>query len=169
MTGVGEPQLGDIGLVRIPGAGGLLIRVGQFLLGEGFADYEHAFVFVGAGELVEAEPGGARVRQLSEYDAAAVVWLRCPAQYGAGVAAAARRMAGVPYSWLDYAALALHRFRIPAPGLKTYIGDSGHEMCSALADRAAMLGGWHLFGGVWEGYVTPAMLRRIAEQQKEAP
>ena len=169
MGGSVAPGPGDIGLVRIPGAGGPLIRVGQWLDGDGFADFEHAFVAVGGGELVEAEPGGARIRPLSEYDGQAVVWLRCPAQYGDAVAAAARSMAGVGYSWLDYWAIAAHRLRLPVPGLRTYIGSTGHWMCSAMADRAAMLGGWHLFADKrWEGYVTPGSLRRLAAQQEGA-
>ncbi|MFD0528969.1 hypothetical protein ACFQ1I_21765 [Kitasatospora arboriphila] len=39
-----------------------LIRIGQWLNASGFADYEHAFVFVGDGQLVEAQPGGAELR-----------------------------------------------------------------------------------------------------------
>jgi len=160
------PQLGDIGLVRITGAGGFLIRVAQWLNGDGFADLEHAFVAVGDGELVEAEPGGARVRPLSQYGGMGVVWLRCPPQYGPAVAAAARAMNGVGYSWLDYIALAAHRLHVPVPGLKTYIGSTGHEMCSALADEAASQGGWELFDDQrWEGYVTPGALRRLAFTQ----
>lgn len=164
--GVYEPRPGDIGLVRIPGAGGFLIRVGQWLNGDGFADLEHAFVCVGGGELVEAEPGGARLRPLSQYDGAGVVWLCCPAQYGGAVARAARSGVGTPYSWLDYFALAAHRLRIPVPGLRIYIESEHHAMCSAFADQCAAAGGWHLFRRRWAGYVTPGALRRLAEEQK---
>lgn len=163
------PQPGDIGLVRIPGAGGFLIRIGQFLCGDGFADTEHAFVVLGGGELVEAEPGGARIRPLSDYDGAPVVWLRCPPQYRAAVAAAARELEGTPYSWGDYFAIAAHRLRVPVPGLRTYIKSRRHEMCSALADEAAAQGGWELFDDRrWEGYVTPGALRKLAENQNGA-
>lgn len=159
------PGPGDIGLVRIPGAGGFLIRVGQFLLGSGFADVEHAFVYLGGGDLVEAEPGGARIRPLSEYDGTRVMWLRCPDECREAVAAAAAGMVGVGYSWLDYWAIAAHRLHLPVPGLRSYIGSTGHEMCSALADEAARRGGWHLLSGVWPGYVTPGALRKLAERQ----
>lgn len=159
------PRLGDIGLVRITGAGGFLIRLGQWLNGDGFADYEHAFVVVDGGQLVEAEPGGARIRPLSQYDGQHVVWLRCPDQFRDDVAAAARGMVGVGYSAADYFALAVHRLRIPVPGLRRYIGDSKRLICSQLCDLAASQGGWKLLSGVWPGYVTPGALRALAENQ----
>lgn len=160
------PGPGDIGLVRIRGVEGRLIRLGQWLAGGSYADFEHAFVYLGGGQLVEAEPGGARVSALGEYRPETVVWLRCPDQYRAAVAAAARGMEGVPYSWLDYFAIAAHRFRLPIPGLRSYIKATGHEMCSQLADRAALDGGWHLYAdGRWEGYVKPVDLYGLAETQ----
>lgn len=157
------PQPGDIGLVRVHGTEGRLIRFGQWLNGDGYADIEHAFVHLGAGELLEAEPGGARISALGEYEPAAIVWLRCPAQYGTAVAAAARGMVGTPYSFADYGALAAHRLHIPAPGLRRYISDTGHLICSQLADEAARRGGWALYDdGHWPGYVTPGALRKLA-------
>ncbi len=162
------PSPGDIGLVRIPGAGGRLIRLGQFLLGDGYADFEHAFTSVGDGQVVEAEPSGARLAPLSEYDGAPVVWLRCPPQYGDAVAVAGRAAVGTRYSWLDYFALAAHRLHIPVPGLRTYIKDTRHAMCSQLADLIAGCGGWRLYAdGRWEGDVTPGALRELAAKQGE--
>lgn len=165
-----EPKPGDLGLTQISGWGGRAIRAGQWLLGDGYADYEHAFVVTANDPLgdtgpmiVEAMPGGAHeVRNW--HDLARTRWLICPDEYRAGVAATARRQAErkVPYSDLDYAALALHRFHIPAPGLRTYIESSGHQICSQLADYCAAKGGWHLFDdGRWPGYVTPGALNRL--------
>lgn len=162
------PSPGDIGLVRITGAGGFLIRLGQALNGDGFANYEHAFTYLGDGQIIEAEPGGARIRPLSQYDGSPVVWLRCPAQYGAAVASAARGMVGLGYSAADYFALAAHRLHVPVPGLRAYVGRSNRLICSQLCDLAASLGGWHLLSRVWPGYVTPGALRKLAAQQKEA-
>lgn len=160
------PQSGDIGLTQIHGKVGLGIRLGQWLIGEGFADYEHAFVYVGGGRIVEAEPGGARQSLLDRYDSDTVEWLRCPAGLRAAMATAALGYLGTPYSFLDYAAIALHRVRIPAPGLKRYIASTGHQICSQLADQAAADADWRLFAdGRWPGYVTPASLRRLVEQQ----
>jgi len=155
------PQPGWIGLTRINGWVGLGIRIGQFLNGDGFSKLEHAFVFVGDDRIVEAEPGGAVLGYLSEYDPASVVWLPCPPQYGAAVADAARGLLGTPYSFLDYDALALHRLHIPAPGLREYIQDTGHMICSQLVDEAARRGGWKVFDDDrWPGFVTPGALNR---------
>lgn len=174
-----EPQPGDIGVTQITGDVGRLIRLGQWLNGDGFADYEHAFVVTevvpsGNGQppivfIVEAEPGGAHEAPLSEYNARNIAWLRCPDQYRSAVAAAARDQIGTPYSFLDYAAIALHRLRIPAPGLRAFIASGKHAMCSALADRIAALGGWHLYDdGRWEGYVTPEDLWQLIQAQDRA-
>lgn len=161
------PKPGDIGLTQISGAGGKLIRLGQWLLGEGWEDYQHAFVVTEytSGSptpwIVEAMPGGAQhVRNW--HDPARTRWLVCPEEHREAVAAAARGFVKVPYSVADYFALAAHRFHIPAPHLERYIRDSGHMICSQLVDRAAAEGGWHLFDdGRWDGYVTPLSLNRL--------
>lgn len=161
---VTDPLPGDIGCTTIKGDVGRLIRLGQWALGDGYANVEHCFVFVGDGQIVEAEPGGARLADVNEYDARTVVWVRCPDERRLAVANAARSLIGTPYSAADYFALALHRFHIPAPGLRRYIESSGHLICSALADRAAEMGGWILFGdGRWSGYVDPADVAKLAD------
>lgn len=151
-----EPALGSIGLVTMPGTVGRLIRLGQWLNGDGFANYQHAFVYVGNGEIIEAMPGGALLSRLDKYDPGTVAWLQCPTEFGAAVAEAARGLEDVPYSFLDYFAIAAHRFHLPIPLLKRYISSTGHMICSQLADYAALDGGWHLFADErWEGFVTP--------------
>lgn len=161
-----DPQPGDVLCTQITGDVGRLIRFGQWLNGDGFADFEHCAIYIGNGQIVEAEPGGARIAELTEYDQRAVAWLRCPPQFGEAVAEAARGLVGTPYSFLDYLAIALHRFHIPAPGLRKFIASRKHEMCSALADLAAMLGGWHWYDdGRWEGYVTPADVWALIQKQ----
>jgi hypothetical protein len=60
------PQTGDIGLTGIEGYVGRLIRLGQWFNGDGFHDYQHAFVMVSSNRLVEAMPEGARSRPLSQ-------------------------------------------------------------------------------------------------------
>lgn len=164
-----EPGMGYIGLTGISGGVGRGIRFGQWLNGNGWSDYQHAFVHVGEGRIVEAEPGGAIESYLSRYAEETVRWLRCPVDRGPAVAAAARSLLGTPYSFLDYGAIALHRLHIPAPHLKAYITTSRHEICSQLCDDAAMRGGWHLFKDHrWPGYVTPGDLYRLYLLQVEA-
>lgn len=159
-----EPQPGDIGCTTIPGNVGRAIRAAQWLNGDGWANVEHCFVYVGDGNIAEAEPGGARLAPLTEYDSREIVWVRCPEIHRQAVAAAARSFIGTPYSAADYLALALRRFHIPAPGLRRYIQSSGHMICSQLADRAAHVGGWVLFGdGRWDGDVDPAEIAKLAD------
>lgn len=161
-----QPLPGDIGITSIYGTVGRLISLGEWCLGDGCGTWDHAFVYVGNGLLVEAEPGGARLTELTEYNDRAVLWLRCPDQHRAGVAHSARLLQGTPYSAADYFAIAAHRLHLPIPGLRNYVAASGHLICSALADRAAELGGWRLFDdGRWNGYVVPADLARLAQQQ----
>lgn len=161
------PQEGDIGLIAMAGTVGSLIRVGQWLNGDGFHDYQHAFVYVGSGKIIEAMPGGARMVDLGRYNTDEVLWLRCPPSYRQGVSDAAVSFHGVPYSAADYGALALHRFRIPTPRLRRFIERRKSMICSQLADAAAALGGWHIFDdGRWHGHVTPGDLTRVAMAQR---
>lgn len=167
-----QPQPGDIGLTVITGLGGRAVRLGQWLNGDGLSDVQHAFVVVGVfggvPEIVEAMPGGAQLVR-NWHPADRTVYLRCPDEHRRAVADAARSFVGVPYSWADYGALALHRFHIPTPHLRHYIETSGHMICSQLADRAAEKGGWHLFkDGRWHGDVTPNDLNRLYTAQRVA-
>lgn len=161
------PRPGDFAVVRMHGTPGALIRVGQWLNGDGFANVEHAFVLVGDDALVEAEPGGARVTPLTAYDPSGLHWsaghIQLTSDQRAAIVAAAHRYLGTPYSFLDYGALAAHRFRLPGSGLlKGYVADTRHMICSQLVDQCYRDAGVHLFrDGRWPGYVTPADLNRL--------
>jgi hypothetical protein len=164
------PRPGDLGITVITGWG-VAIRAAQWLNGDGFADFEHAYTVTevdpdGTVWILEAMPGGAQhVRNWHPADR--TVYLRCPDEYRTAVAAAARSFEGVPYSVADYFSLAAHRLHIPAPHLRAYIRSSGHMICSQLVDRAATDGGWHLFeDGRWEGDVTPGDLYGLYKAQR---
>jgi hypothetical protein len=150
---------GTIGLTQISGEVGKLIRIGQWLNGNGYANYQHAFVYLGNGELIEAEPGGARIRPVTEY--ADVYWCTNIAkQFHAGnlqhAADIARGFEGIGYSFIDYFALALHRFHVPIPLLRKYIESTKHQICSQLCDNAYEEAGLKLFHDKrWAGDVTP--------------
>lgn len=151
---------GRIGLTHIHGATGVGIRIGQFLNGSGFEDYEHAFMDLGDGTIIEAEPGGARIRPLRNYDPSTIHWCDgiyrgVPQETRLVIAAEARKLEHVPYSFMDYAALAAHRLGIDTDALQRYIGDSGHLICSQLVDLAYVRGGHVLFEDRWPGFVTP--------------
>ncbi len=63
------------------------------------------------------------------------------------VATRAREFVGTPYSFADYAAIAAWRsgLRITGGKLREYVTDSGHMICSQLADQAMSDAGWHVF------------------------
>ncbi|WP_280696562.1 hypothetical protein [Kitasatospora sp. GP82] len=146
---------------------GRLIRIGQWLNGGGFADFEHAFIYVGDGELVEAEPGGARLGPLAAYDGRPIRWStsRFPLsdEQRRAVVAAARGYIGVRYSAADYFALAAHHLHLPVGLLiKAYVASSRHMICSQLVDQCYRDAGIQLFtDSRWPGYVTPADLAKL--------
>lgn len=161
-----QPKPGDYILVHIPGQGGTTINILQMLNGSGFGAFEHAALYVGNEQAIEmGSKAGIRTARVAGY-------LTKPHRWSSGlisltdkqrtdIVAVARKYLElkVGYSWEDYAALALRRFRIPAPHLKKYIEDTNHMMCSQFVDRCYMEGGVHLFDDHrWPGYVTPGDL-----------
>jgi uncharacterized protein YycO len=162
-----SPRPGDFGVVPIRGGVGRLIRFGQWLNGDGYANYEHAFILVGDDMVIEAQPGGSRQAPLSLYRDRPILWssghISLTDQQRAAIVAAAHGRLGVPYSFLDYAALASHRFRLPGSRLlKGFVADTRHQICSQLVDQCYRDAGVTLFSdGRWPGYVTPADLARL--------
>ncbi|MDH6578990.1 hypothetical protein [Kitasatospora sp. MAP5-34] len=146
---------------------GRLIRIGQWLNGDGFADFEHAFVYVGDGDLVEAQPGGAVLEHLVDSDSRPILWstghILLDDEQRQAVVSAARGYLGVPYSAADYLALAAHRLHLPvSPLIKGYVADTRHMICSQLVDQCYRDAGVQLFrDGRWPGYVTPADLSNL--------
>lgn len=158
-----DPQPGDFAVVRMAGATGRLIRAGQWLNGDGFADYEHAFIYAGDDTVIEAEPGGAKYTPLDEYNGVPMLWStgRIPLADGqrTAILAAAEQYIGTPYSFADYAAIAAHRLHLSTGWLRRRIANTGHMICSQLVDQAYADAGVTLFDdGRWPGYVTPGDL-----------
>lgn len=167
------PPAGSIGLVRVEGPVGEAIRLAQFFNGDGFEDFEHAFVLYAVGvqggtglnepQVIEAEQGGVVMSPLSKYAGRQVLWLPCPAALGTGVIAAAATYLGVPYSYADYFAVAAHRLDSPLDKpLREWVARSHHVICSQLAAACADKAGWNLVKDIYPGYVTPARLASLA-------
>ena len=173
------PQAGDFAVVSAGGIPGRLVRLAEQANGSGpYADYQHAFIYIGGdGQIIQAEPGGADYAQLTPH--ARTMWsagkiaiglpgtigrLELSAEQRDKICDAARGYVGVPYSFLDYVALILHRLHIPAPWLKRYIASTRHMICSQLVDQCYLDAGIHLFDdGRWPGYVTPADLAKLLD------
>ena len=162
MEVIGLPQLGDFGLVKMNGDAGRLIRFGQWLNGDGFADYEHAVVYVGNDRIIEAEPGGAKLSHVTRYKDIlwSTGWVDLTDAQRRVIALTARALEGTPYSTVDYFAIAAKRLHIPGFGLlKRYVASSKHMICSQLVDYCYQAAGVELFPNHrWNGYVTPADL-----------
>jgi hypothetical protein len=162
-------------LTTITGLVGRGIAFGEWLNGDGFGIYQHAGIVLSAyqsldgwaGTVMEAQPGGARRTPLATYQDRDTVFVSpaglTPAQRRA-ICTAACAYEGVPYSFLDYAALGAHRLHLPVPHLRDYIATTGHQICSQLCDNSYTAAGVHLFQDVWPGYVTPMDLWNLLRQ-----
>jgi cell wall-associated NlpC family hydrolase len=150
------PLPGDFACVPIGGTGGRLISLGERLCGDAFTEYDHAFIYLGDRQIVQAEPGGAVTAPLAAHAAAAWSTGKIPltAAQRELILKAARRYVGTPYSWLDYAAIGMHSLHVRAPGLKAYVAPTRHMICSQLVDQCYADAGVRLFAdGRWPGYV----------------
>lgn len=179
------PLPGTIGLTSISGEVGRLIRLGQWLaetpLSRWFSKdteppYQHAFLYLGDGKILEAEPGGARIADVTEYSV--IYWCtgiasRFTAEQLDNVARSAPDFVNVPYSFLDYFALAARRLRVfPLyPILRVYVRSTRHKICSALADAMYQANGLQVFRDRrWDGDVMPMdlFLEDVAAQMRKA-
>ncbi|MEU1074321.1 MULTISPECIES: hypothetical protein [unclassified Streptomyces] len=157
------PTPGDFALTRISGVTGRLISAGQALVGDR-APVQHAYVYVGAGWIVQAMPGGAELIPL-EAASVPVLWstglIPLTAAERIRICGAARRLVGTPYSFLDYASIGLAHWHIRPRWLRDYVADSRHLICSQLVDVAYETAGVRLFtDGRIPGDVTPGDLWR---------
>lgn len=168
----------------------LLVYGGQLLMGEQFRIGKfvagHAGVIVppavvgGPVRLVEAMPGGARIRNLQDSDwSPAHAYFRLPDDYPGqhlDAAAVAMAMIDTPYSIASYAYLAAWRFHFRTEWLANRINrrhttlfslPSGRvtkqglpleAICSVLAEQAWTLTGKQVISGTAPQVVTPGML-----------
>lgn len=158
------PQPGDFGLTRIPGYAGWAARIGIYLNGDGWHRYQHAFLVLEGDQLIEAMPGGARIRPLTEADLAEATYSDWPLtdEQRAAICTHGRTLVGTPYSILDYLSLALVRLRIRPRWLTKYIASTKHLICSQLIDWVYLQAGVHMFhDGRFSGDVTPGDLRLV--------
>jgi cell wall-associated NlpC family hydrolase len=163
-----QPSPADFFLAPIPEFVGKTIQFGQFLNGEGFSEYQHAGILLDGGQTMEAMPGGAIIGHISRWKPEELRWstglIELTASQRLDIVHYARAREGVPYSFIDYGAIAAHRFHTPVPGLKSYIEDSGHQICSQMVDWVYAQADVHLFNdGRWPGYVTPNSLNILLD------
>lgn len=165
-----NPQPGDFELVPMGGPGGPLIEIAQILAGSSRQNYEHARLYLGNGKIVEAQPGGAVVRDYDVHQEDGGLWstgiisltdTQRTLIVSAGFEYGQRK---VGYSVADYFAIAAIRLHLGllVPGLKTFVEDSGHMICSQLVDKCYQDADVQLFNDKrWNGDVTPGDLAEL--------
>jgi hypothetical protein len=178
-------------VVDVPGPGGWWIGLAQALAGDA-SRYKHAGLILDEqGTILEAEPQGARLANISEYHGDGLLISDGPVQRDVAeyvaesgsevsdpkklavayektvrldVVMEAKKLVGTHYSWLDYAAIGALRLHLPSSALRRYVAASGHAQCAQLVDLAYMRAGVHLFDdGRQPGDVCPADLAAWAE------
>lgn len=168
------PRPGDIGLTRIGGLTGVLVGLGQFIIRDA-SRYTHVFVVLDNNEIIEAMPGGAIIQPLDKYAGttkygspkAVYLDIKLTNEQRYRIVEEARKLKGVPYSFLDYGALALERFGIKWKWLENYVASTKHMICSQLADEACKRAGVSLFeDGRLPQKVTPGDLTYVGFDQR---
>lgn len=105
-----SPQPGDYGVVTTNGWAARLIQAVTR------SHYNHAFIYVGDGTIIEGRPSGAGYASLASYPN--VLWSTVPLTPAqrTGIVAAATALIGTPYSWVDCAAIGVaHLIRLHVP------------------------------------------------------
>ena len=142
------PSPGMFGLTRIGGWLGVLISLGQWLVGDA-SRFSHAFVVLDDGTVMEAMPSGARIAPLADVLACrplAFSWAipLTPIQRF-DIVAAARSLEGTRYGFSAYLHLALSRFGIRWAWLSRHLERNGRMICSQLVDVVYRRAGLQLF------------------------
>lgn len=143
-----HPQPGTFFLARIGGLLGLLVSLGQWIVGDA-SRYSHAGIVLDDGTVLEAMPGGARITPLQ------VVLARRPLAFSwavpltdaqrADVVAGARTLEGARYGFTAYLHLALCRVGIRWGWLIGRLQRDHRFICSQLVDHVYAQAGLHLF------------------------
>jgi len=154
------PEPGWIGLSTIGGWTGFWIKIGQVLINDG-SRYTHAFVVVDDEFVLEAAPGGTKFVPLSKYLGKSP-FIETGNFDQIDVQFVAHDLQGVPYSFLDYLALALAHFGIRPKFLTNYIKNTGHMICSQFADEFMLRLDKHMFDdGRMSQDVSPGDLANV--------
>jgi hypothetical protein len=168
------PEPGDFCCVKLDGATGWAISLGEKLNGGGFSEFDHVLGYVGNGEVIQTNPGGAKKYAYSDVHYPVMLWstghVQLTSAQRTAICEAAYSYLGTGYSAADYFALAAHHLHLPGimwddthfESLRTYIGSSNRMICSQYWDRCYEDAGIELFtDNRWDGYVTPADMAAV--------
>jgi uncharacterized protein YycO len=159
---------GTFGVTKIRGRVGWWIGLLSYVL-DGNGNWSHAFVVLDDNTLIEAEPGGARIRPADQYGDVVAYNDAMPLsdEQRARIVAAARSLQGRPYNWRDYGALILAKFGVRPSGVTVVVNSEHQLICSQLVDVAYKKAGIHLFNdGRESGDVTPGDLADLITRHR---
>lgn len=160
------PLLGDYAVVATHGLAARAIRWGT----ESFVN--HAYVYVGDGWIMEANPGGAALAKLAECDDL-TIWstgrlgMTLNDDQRHRIVMTALSFAGTKYGWLDIIAITLAQRRLGhVVNSRTWwvrrLQSMRSVICSQLVDDAYKAAGADLFPGREPGLVSPGdLLNRL--------
>jgi uncharacterized protein YycO len=135
----------------------------------------HAGIFVGQGQVIEARPGGAGYAPVSDYLKYNTKWSTLPLtdQQREAIVGHTQALIGTPYGWPDIIAIAIAQKRLGShldvtkplaqqPWWYQRIAREDRLICSQLVDYAYYLAGVHLYDDNRPfGLVSPADLEKF--------
>lgn len=165
-----DPLPGTFFLTRIGGLTGVLISLGQWLIGDA-SRYTHAGIILDSETVMEAMPSGARIAPLGQLmDGRPIVFswpIELAAEQRERVVEHAQACEGVRYGFSAYLHLALSRFGIRWPWLQGYLTRNGRLICSQLVDHVYRKAGVRLFDdGRAPHDVTPGDLANLLIERR---
>jgi hypothetical protein len=151
---------GQVGIISTSGWVGRLVQLVTR------SAYNHSVVAINDRECVSAEPGGAVIRPISDYQHDLVAWSQFNLDHEQRdrIATWAFEHVNAPYDYLGFVAIAATKLLGPfAPRwLLRYIATHDRLICSYLCDLALQAGGVHMFRDHRpEGAVTPASFGKV--------
>lgn len=150
-----EPKLGSYGIVSTHGLIGFLIQLGTF------SKMNHAFIYVGNGQIIEATPRkGVKISPVTNYQN--IAWNHQEAltdPQREDIVRTALAHLGDPYFFRTFVVIGLRILRIPTP--KWLTGDlskSKGVICSELVAKCYRANGLNIVKGKPDYFVTPSDL-----------
>ena len=148
------PRPGDYGVVKTNGIIGRLIRIGTT------SRWNHAFIYIGGGVLVEARPTGVTLNRVDQYTAYAFNQHEDITQEQRDhIVDHAMAQVGKPYGFIDITVIFLRIFGLKIPNLKIWnkLSKKKGFICSELVAESYRKAGFVLINKP-DGIVTPGDL-----------
>lgn len=160
------PKPGDLYLTRFDGLMGAIVGTGQAVIAQDPSRYWHVGVFLDNGEVLSAQPHGARIDPahtvLNDRPLAVLPVPEWAEDRRDLIVNLARKYEGHRYGFWSYAWIGLARIGIRPGWLRHLVASEDWLICSALADRVWFYAGIHLFNdGRLIGEVTPGDIAHV--------